>query len=546
MTIESNISSQTLLADGEVKVFPFTFKVFNEQVKVIATSPDNSEEDITHLCHILINKDGGGVVTYPTIAKTPALPPGYKITIMRSMDFTQETNLVTGSRYSSEVLEQCLDKLTAQDQELKEELSRTLKVGVASDIPSENIIQEVFNASSEAKTAAQSSCLDAENAASSAELAHKWAANPEDVPVGEDAESLPEFSAKHYASKLAAMLENAGIGNPEAPGFVPAGGEVGQFFGVKQVSIDAEEGENPTDDSGENAPGKNVYGFFDLPASVEPAAGMMPLGDEDGKIERGWLHVVGEITSVTQDDYLPDVGAVKKHVQKYLGNNPFNTDVWITSSGNWVSPITGTINVLLVGGGGKGGNEIGSSGAGSGPGGGSGQIILASVNVTKNNSYPITIGGSRGQSSGFGQTASPGQDGVSGSGGKGGNGTSGGGGGNTAGGATAGSSIWLGGRAGSAGNASAGGAGGASTATFPFQVATAGGATANHGGGGGSTGIVTNTGSLISAGRGGGSAGYGGKGYGAGGGGASYSGSTIGGAGAPGVCIISYYDPDKE
>lgn len=584
MTIESNISAQTLLGDGETRAFPFTFKAFAEQVKVIVTTPDNSEEDVTSLCDIEI-EDMGGSVTYPISEESAPLPSGCKLTIMRDMDFLQETDFVTGSRYSSEVIEQRLDRLTAQDQQLKEELSRTLKVGVASGIPSENIIQEVFNASSEAKTAAQNSCLDAKSAASSAELARKWAANPEDEPVGEDAATYPEFSARHYASKLAAMLENAGEACPEAPGFVPSGGEVGQFYGVKRVAVEMtrkttaedsaqEPGENPNENPNENPDentgenegenngsedtSKEVYGFFDLPASVEPMAGMMPLGNENGQILIDWVPSVATILPSTPDELLPNVAAIRSYVERYMGDNPPNVTQWITSSTTFTAPMSGPLSFILVGGGGKGGTCPGSTSQGAG-GGGSGEILYKTVNVSRNNTYTITIGAAGGSSSAFGFTAKAGETGGATSGyngGKGGNGTSGGGGGKSASGGTGGaggSSIYLYGYAGSAGGYSSGngGAGGKSTALVPFQLATAGGAGGNLGGGGGSTGIPNASNSLPAAGSGtgggAGNGGGGGRGYGAGGGGGGANmggGVTAPGNGVQGVCILFYYNPD--
>ena len=61
MTIESNISAQTLLGDGEARVFPFTFKAFAEQVKVIVTAPDGGEEDVTELCNTTLLENGAAI-----------------------------------------------------------------------------------------------------------------------------------------------------------------------------------------------------------------------------------------------------------------------------------------------------------------------------------------------------------------------------------------------------------------------------------------------------------------------------------------------------
>ena len=333
---------------------------------------------------------------------------------------------------------------------------------------------------------------------------------------------------------------------PERNGLAPKGGRVGQFYGASKA-YDEETGEE-----------REIYEFKDLPASVTPLSDFLPRGDENGKLDTDWLKTVSSIMPSTEAEDLPNVEAVRKYVERYMGDHPPNVERWITASGNFVATANATINVILVGGGGNGGSwpvALGYAGAG---GGGSGQILSFSLTVVKGTSYPIVIGGARGASSAFERTALPGNSGGNPVGGKtpgaGGSGTSGGGGGVTTtayGGA--GGSIWLGGYGGGAGYANSsnpyGGAGGSSANIFDYQKAVSGGAGNYWTAGGGSTGIVTSSGTMISAGSGSGNTpGAGGKGYGAGGGGAgrasSGSATSPGGAGAPGVCIIYYYDPE--
>lgn len=134
MTLESTVSAQTMLADGVVRQWPFTFRVWAGQVAVLAADPDGLEEDVTGQAQITIHPDGyGGVVTYPVAPEVPTLAAGWKLTVLRDMDFLQHTDLVTGSRYRSEVIEDRFDRLTAQDQELLEQLDRCIKVSVSSE-----------------------------------------------------------------------------------------------------------------------------------------------------------------------------------------------------------------------------------------------------------------------------------------------------------------------------------------------------------------------------------------------------------------------------
>ena len=131
MTIESTTSKQTMNGNGSVRTFPFTFKAWEQQLRIVVTAPDKTETDVTAAAAITLSPTGG-VVTYPASGTQPALPEGHKLTIVRDMDFKQGTDLVTGSRYLSDVLEERLDKLTAQDQQLKEKLDRALVVSVSS------------------------------------------------------------------------------------------------------------------------------------------------------------------------------------------------------------------------------------------------------------------------------------------------------------------------------------------------------------------------------------------------------------------------------
>ena len=339
-------------------------------------------------------------------------------------------------------------------------------------------------------------------------------------------------------------VHEIGLATPQKNGLAPQGGSVGQFYGVKSVLVENEEGELDL---------VGVYDFLPLPASTSPASEMLPKADGEGKIDVNWLPVVSSMLPATPDGDLPNVTAVKKYVEKYMGNHAPNVNIWKLVSGGWKSPISGTINVILVGGGGRGGNRINNNTAGPG-GGGSGQIVSFTVGVVKGETYPITIGASGGTSTAFGRTALPGNPGGTSNGNTnyvaGGSGTSGGGGGAKLGAGTGGASIWHGGYAGEAGigaaNGGKGGAGGRSMSVFDFQVSVAGGGNSDGpAGGGGSTGIISKNGSLISAGNGDGPySGQGGKGYGAGGGGAGTGVGISGGAGAPGVCILSFYNPE--
>lgn len=102
------------------------------------------------------------------------------------------------------------------------------------------------------------------------------------------------------------------------------------------------------------------------------------------------------------------------------------SEVVITSSGNWIVPETATYGVTCIAGGGKGGNgstgvaaswsayqdnnsggysygKYQNHGGNGGGGGGAGQTITQNVTLTKGDIIPVTIGGGDGGSTAFGE-----------------------------------------------------------------------------------------------------------------------------------------------
>lgn len=154
MTISSSVSKATLNGDGVQIEFPFAFKVWKAgDLEVSITSPAGANTVVTDWTVELAGS--GGTVTYPTVGDP--LPLGWMITIRRLMDFLQDVDLVSGTRFDPEVIETALDIATAERQQLLEEISRTVRVGVASWEDPADVINQVF----EARDAAEASLGDA-------------------------------------------------------------------------------------------------------------------------------------------------------------------------------------------------------------------------------------------------------------------------------------------------------------------------------------------------------------------------------------------------
>lgn len=168
MTIASNVSKVTLNGNGASVNFPFTFKVWKDtDLEVSLTDPEGVVSVTTNWTVTL--SDEGGTVRYPTTGA--ALPAGWKITIRRDMDFLQSVDLVPGTQWNSQVVEDALDIATAERQQLKEEVDRAIKLAASSVQTPDGLLEEIFIARDTAVSSADASANSAQQAADAASVA---------------------------------------------------------------------------------------------------------------------------------------------------------------------------------------------------------------------------------------------------------------------------------------------------------------------------------------------------------------------------------------
>ena len=204
MTIASQTTAETMLGDGANRKFPFTFRAWEGEVRVVLTAPDYTTEDVTGLASIVHNsaEEGlGGIVTYPAALEGTPVPAGWKLTVLRDMDFLQPVRLVNAARYDPVVIEKVLDRLVATDQQLREKLDRAVTlVEAALDTPQE-LLEEIFNARETSVNAASSAAVSATDAANSAATAATSAT--------QSAASAEQ--AKAEADRAAALVDPAAL-----------------------------------------------------------------------------------------------------------------------------------------------------------------------------------------------------------------------------------------------------------------------------------------------------------------------------------------------
>lgn len=143
MTLDTSLSKAVFKGNGVATEFPFHFKVWNkEQIAITIEYPNGKEESVKPEKVILTST--GGTVFYKF--RGNPLPIGYTLSIIRSMPFIQQDDYISGTRFDPEVIEESLDVACAERQELREAISRCIKIGSTSGMTADQLIDAIFKA----------------------------------------------------------------------------------------------------------------------------------------------------------------------------------------------------------------------------------------------------------------------------------------------------------------------------------------------------------------------------------------------------------------
>lgn len=130
MTVSSTTSKVSYSGNGTTTAFAVSFYFLaNSQLTVTLRAADGSES--TKVLNTDYTVSGAGVLTGGTVTMTVAPATGTTLVISRNVPLTQETDLQPNDRLPAETLEQSIDKLTMIDQQLQEEVNRTIKFPVS-------------------------------------------------------------------------------------------------------------------------------------------------------------------------------------------------------------------------------------------------------------------------------------------------------------------------------------------------------------------------------------------------------------------------------
>jgi hypothetical protein len=135
MTVSSSINRVSYAGNGSTTVFPYTYKIFDEDDLTVILRAANGTETVK-----LITSDytvsgagnaGGGNVTMLVAPAT-----GETLVILREQDLVQELDIVPNDPFPSESLEGALDKLTFMVQQQQDALDRSIKASRTNTISS--------------------------------------------------------------------------------------------------------------------------------------------------------------------------------------------------------------------------------------------------------------------------------------------------------------------------------------------------------------------------------------------------------------------------
>ncbi len=143
MTISTTNIKNSYAGNSNTSVFQYTFKILaNTELQVIIRASSGTETVKTLTTHYTVSGVGnasGGNVTF-TSGNIPAT--GETVVIRRVTAQTQNLDLVENDPFSAETVESAFDKLTSINQELQEQLDRSIKVSRTATITTPEITDD--------------------------------------------------------------------------------------------------------------------------------------------------------------------------------------------------------------------------------------------------------------------------------------------------------------------------------------------------------------------------------------------------------------------
>jgi hypothetical protein len=169
MTLDSTVSRVQYEQSGAATEWPVPFKFpAADDLVVIKTTGGT---DTTLILDTDYSVTGAGADEGGTVTISPAVANGTFVTIYRVLDLDQPTQLSTAGGWYPNVHEAVFDRLAMQIQQVQEEVSRSVKVGVTSAETPDDLMEELAAARDAASASALSAAGSASDAADQVALA---------------------------------------------------------------------------------------------------------------------------------------------------------------------------------------------------------------------------------------------------------------------------------------------------------------------------------------------------------------------------------------
>jgi len=179
MTVSNTNQKMTYTGNGVASVFAYTFKIFANTDLVVTKVTIATEAEVTLVLTTDYTVSGAGDPNGGNVTLVAgALASTFKLVIRRVLPLTQGADYIANDSFPAETHESALDKLVMICQQLKEEVDRSVKVGLTGTIVTqEQLTTQVNQAIASAAAAAASATAAASSASSAATQASNAAAS---------------------------------------------------------------------------------------------------------------------------------------------------------------------------------------------------------------------------------------------------------------------------------------------------------------------------------------------------------------------------------
>jgi hypothetical protein len=242
MTVSSTSNKHIYSGNGVTIYWPYTFSIIlAADIKVYLTDTSGTVTELT--TDFDVDTLNSRIVYPGSGSGQPILPTGWKITVLREEDLTQELDLTRSGPLDSEALETAYDKLTMITQQLGEELDRCIKYGVEQN-PTSTETETFLSAIELAKTQAQAAAAAASVSETNAGVSEANAAASElAAGISESNASTSEANAASSANTASihagTATTQAGIATTQAGIATSAASTATTQAGLAQASANA-------------------------------------------------------------------------------------------------------------------------------------------------------------------------------------------------------------------------------------------------------------------------------------------------------------------